>query len=256
MAPVTKGIGWEPLPDVGRTLFPEVSERTAYGSLGGQVALDTLDPFRVRTEFLKLDVSNTKATLEFLEHVGLWSMNGWAPANCQRISDVWAGYRLLNGCAIPTSAGELHREQKRCTEMLDLLRRDPTALSERFGPPSSLVDALNARGYNTLQLHMEWRHGKPQGVIQPVTLTELLHTTLHVDMLTHAKPQICERHDCGVRFTGRVREYCTDECARVVATRAWRQRKRQAKEVQQIWRSTNSRRRKTANAKRSNRKNH
>ena len=47
MAPITKGVGFEPLPGFGWTFFPEVSEAAHPGSrLGGQVARHTLDPFK------------------------------------------------------------------------------------------------------------------------------------------------------------------------------------------------------------------
>jgi hypothetical protein len=239
------------MPDFGCTFFPEVSQQTGYGRLGGQVALDTLDPFKLRTEFLKLDVSDGEATLAFLNHAGLWDMRPWHWFHCDRISDVWAGFRRLNGLAIPTSASDLYRAQKQCTDRLDLLRRDPLALSASFGPPKDIGDALAAEESNTLSLHIEWKHGKPQGIIQPVTLVELLHITLHVDMLTQAKPQVCERHDCGVRFTGRQRKFCSDDCARVEATREWRRRKQEVEILKQV-RGESQRRR---HAKRSNRKN-
>jgi hypothetical protein len=71
-----------------------------------------------------------------------------------------------------------------------------------------------------------------------VTLAELLRATFHIDVLTAAKPQICQRHDCGVRFTGRGRKFCSDECARVVATRNWRKREKETKLIAELQRQS------------------
>lgn len=228
MAPLTMGDKWEPLADYGCTLYPRVSESLKDGGkLIGQKSDVELNPFKLRTEFLRLDVSDTKSVLRFLTKIGLWNVQGWhwSKRHCDHLL-AFAGHRVLDGLAIPTSAADLRREQLRCNQQLDLLSTNPKKLAEQFAPIREAGDALAARDSNTLPLHVEWRHGNPQGVIEATTFAELLRFTLHVNMLNGDKPYVCQRPDCRTRFTGHKRKFCTPECASVMATRALRDRER------------------------------
>jgi hypothetical protein len=208
----------------------------------GATADRTLDPFRLRSEFLKLDVNDREATLAFLTVAGLWELRpnvtrvGEKPfPRMNPVTDVIADFRRLNGLAVPIAPGQLREAQIEWNERLAFLSQ-PQKLHKYFFPPPTegnysqqFAFALSAEWYNTIPMHVEW-HGKAvQGVIQPVSMMELLNVTLLLDLLRNEYPQVCQRHDCRTRFTGRKRKHCTPYCAQLEAVRAHRRRKDEEK---------------------------
>jgi len=215
----------------------------------GTAADKTLDPYRLRTEFLRLHVNDRDATLAFLNAVGLWGIRPNYSTSQKLPSfpvpelnpvDAVADFRHITGGAVPISPGQLERTQKEWRARIELLKR-PQELHKQFSvPPGGSYEdqfgfALNSEWYNTVPLHMEW-HGKTvQGVIQPVSVIEMLNVTLHLDLLRKMEPQVCQRHDCRTRFTGRRRKYCSDYCAQLESVRAHRGRKNATNKDRKAW---------------------
>jgi hypothetical protein len=197
-----------------------------------------LDPFELRTRFLKLNIDNQQQTIDFLNDIGVWNINEQYGEDFMRIERP-VGHRYVSGYAAPFTVGVLKREQERALQLMDLLQKHRDRLRDWFGPPTNeLAHAAKNRVLNTLPMHIEWSGGRivsaarsalgvlPQAVIQPVTGHEMLTVTLHLDLVRGAKVQVCEK--CQVRFTGTTR-YCGERCRRNAAQKAYRERKAEEK---------------------------
>ena len=231
--PTTIGL-WEPI-DIcspNYTLVPRTKyKRTAYGTLtdwAEELPIE-LDPFKLRTEFFKLDLCDAHAVQEFLNKMGAWHLSaGGEPGAPQSLVSSPIGFRWVNALSFGTSPAKMSKEREYWRNKLLLLRDNPTKARQEFGPPKDVSDTIHAGDFNNLPFHIEWRHETPQGVIDPICFTELMRVCYHVDLMTGQIPQICARHDCGNPYTGRQKKYCTPECANVEANRALRRRKRDA----------------------------
>jgi len=178
-----------------------------------------LDPFKLRSQFLKLDIDDEDQTLDFLNYIGVWNINEQtgAGADSMRIERA-VGHRYVSGYAAYFTVGELKRAQKRAEHQMRQLETNRDKLRASFGPPphqdAEEVDHLDhaARTRALNDFHFEWKQ-QPIGVIQAVTGHEMLSVTLQIDLFTGAKVDVCEK--CHVRFTADPkRRYCNDLCMR------------------------------------------
>jgi hypothetical protein len=227
----------EEIPDVEETderyaLVPKVESGQAI----------QLDPFKLRSQFLKLDIDDQEQTLDFLNYIGVWNINEQTGEDFMRIARA-VGHRYVSGYASPFTVGALNRAQERARHQMLQLEKHRTELRSCFGPPpqsrDSLAHAAKNRALNTLPLHFEWKQ-QPIGVIQPVTGHEMLNATLQVDLFTGAPVHVCAK--CNVRFTSkRSRRYCSDTCMRAAVQKEYRERKKaeeKFKSKNKNWRQT------------------
>jgi hypothetical protein len=192
------------------------------------------DPWKLRNDFLRMKHTED-AAFRFLSKVGVWNVvAGQRPQiGLEKTALEGAfGLRWFQGRALPLTLEELWAEQEHWSELLSPQGR--AKLRARFTPrPSDAAwFALQTQFENTLPVHIEWRAGErqyPHAVVQPMTGRELLTATAWIDLVRGAKFQVCENENCGISFSGRKRQHCSESCAHVVAVRAFRERQRKAK---------------------------
>jgi hypothetical protein len=217
-----------------RVGVPEVAQ-------GSDVEPVPVDGWELRDRFfrLKFDKPNEPSVLRFLNDVGVWEaiedLN--ASEDLDRKDLLWGafGSRLFRGWAIPVLLTDLKKEQEFWRQLL----ADREALKAYFGTPLGPDASPEVRirlvaqsdHFNKLPLRLEWRGGKPLGVIETITGREMLIATIHLDLLRGAKFQVCKRPDCSIPFSvdsRHQRKYCEWYCGHIESVRrARRQAKKQ-----------------------------
>ena len=208
-------------------------------ALGFALVEEIEEPWELRNRFLRMK-HEEKAALELLNEIGIWNafnrlIPAWARAARLDLNGAF-GHRFFSGWAQPITFEDFWKHQEHWNNLL----RNPKLLREEFRPPpredvapGQKVDfAIKAGFQNTLEIHMEWRpavkrlaKGSPSAVVQPITGHELLMTTAHVDLISGAMFQVCQRSDCGIPFTGRKRKYCQWYCGHIESVRDQRRPK-------------------------------
>lgn len=190
-----------------------------------------LDPFDLRTQFLKLDIDDQKKTTDFLSNIGVWNINEQVGTGSMRIERT-VGQRYVSGFASTFMVGDLKLAQERTRRQMEWLEKEPNRLRAEFR-------RLEQGAGNPLRmppLHFEWGV-EPKVVVQPVTGHEMLSVTLQFDLVTDAGVYVCEK--CMTRFTSdRKRRYCSDLCMKASAQQAMRVRNREQRDKGKGWRKT------------------
>jgi hypothetical protein len=190
-----------------------------------------LDPFDLRTQFLKLDIDDQKKTTDFLSNIGVWNINEQVGTDSMRIERT-VGQRYVSGFASAFPVGDLRLAQERARRQMESLEKDPKRLRAEFRQ-------LEQQAGNPLRmppLYFEWR-GDPAAIVQPITGHEMLNVTLQFDLITDAGVYVCEK--CTTRFTSdRKRRYCSDLCMKASAQQAMRVRNREKRDKGKGWRKT------------------
>jgi hypothetical protein len=208
------------------------------------------NPWEIRTQFQGLKHTE-KAAIEFLNRVGVWkavAQHSVSAASAGKMLLAGSfGYETFFGRALPITLEELWAESSLWKNHLlsdeDRLRAEFShPPPENAAPYQKMEFALKANVINTQRLHIVWQSQKrlqpdghvrtaiePQGLIQPFTGWDLLVATTHVDLLRKSKLQVCQRHDCGNKFTGREAKFCSQYCGHLESMRKARREKSEEK---------------------------
>ena len=103
-------------PDWRYRLVPAVSKSAKWDVI-------KLNPFDLRTQFLKLDIDNQEKTLDFLNVVGVWNINTQTGEESMRI-DRTVGHQYVSGFATTFAVGDLKRAQQRIRHQMEWLAKD------------------------------------------------------------------------------------------------------------------------------------
>lgn len=179
------------------------------------------DPMQLCNRFLKLKRDEASA-LEFLNEIGVWQA-----AEDPQAKSIFVGHRWFHDRPLPLTLEELWEEQEHWRELL----RNQAKLRKAFRPPGEserpfdkLSFAVESRFGNTLPVHLEWKHNRPQAALQPVTGSELLQSLAWQQVVNESALQMCQH--CGKYFPHPWKKmYCTPNCAHAAAVRRWRKKK-------------------------------
>lgn len=204
-------------PIEGTVFTGSIDPRYVAGKLGSEDApkASEVDPWEVRWKFLKVNLEDPQATVQFLNNVGLFGP-------CRLIS--------ARSKSVIEFTGEDGKHAYDLRASLSKLRKNDLEIQQQFCKewPCNLKDP----SMKDLETRLAWSEKGPTLFITAGSFHDAYHAAFCIDQLRSARRKKCERRGCSNIFTfvgRRKRKYCSPECGHYVAvqnSRKPRRRKR------------------------------